>query len=100
MAKKPETIFGENVDKDLKSTFGGDVLIFNIQQAAIRNTPDRLICLRGDFIAIELKSTGGVLSRGQYLKLRKINRAGGKAFVAYPETWRFVLDELTATYGR
>ena len=46
-------------------------------------TPDILACVNGRFIAIEVKrEKGGVVSELQKSKIRKINSAGGIAFVA------------------
>ena len=100
MPKQRETIFAERVDRDLKEAFGKDVHITNIQQRAKAGDPDRIICLRGNFIAIELKVKGGVLSEMQKVKLSRIANSGGRIFVATPETWNFVLYEIKAIYER
>lgn len=99
MAKKPETIFAEKVDQDLKKSFGCHVWVENIQQVGKRGTPDRLICLYGDFIALELKVEGGSTDMLQTVKLLEIVKAGGKAYVVYPHTWSMVLDKLRKVYG-
>ena len=99
MAKKPETIFAEQVDKDLKKTFGKFVWVENIQQVGKCGTPDRLICLYGDFIGLELKVEGGEASMLQLIKLKEIIRAGGKGYIVYPHTWKLLLDKLVKTYG-
>ena len=98
MSKKPETIFAEMVDKDLKKVFGKDVWVENIQQVGKRGTPDRLICLCGDFIALELKVDGGTSAMLQLIKLKEIIRAGGKGYIVYPHTWHNLLSELTKKY--
>jgi len=98
MAKKPETVFGEKVDSDLRKTFGKEVKIFNIQQVAKRGDPDRIICLKGDFLALELKIEGGRTETLQLLKLLEIRKAGGKAFLVYPYTWPAILEELKSFY--
>ena len=94
MPKKPETIFGEKVDADLRKAFGSDVWVENIQQVGKRGTPDRLICLNGTFIALELKVEGGETDLLQLVKLKEIIKAGGKAYVVYPHTWNIVKKEL------
>lgn len=99
MAKKPETKFAEQVDKDLKESFGCHVWVENIQQVGKRGTPDRLICLYGDFIALELKIEGGEASMLQLIKLKEIIKAGGKGYIVYPYTWKILLDKLRKTYG-
>lgn len=98
MSKKPETIFAEKVDKDLREAFGSDIFIENIQQVGKVGTPDRLICLSGLFLALELKVEKGLPSKAQLLKLAKIQRAGGYSAVAFPSTWPLVLDEIKSIY--
>lgn len=98
MAKKPETIFAEQVDRDLKSVFGKDVWVENIQQVGKRGTPDRLICLKGKFVALELKVEGGVTAMLQLIKLKEIIAAGGTGLIVYPHTWTHVLEYLTTIY--
>lgn len=46
-------------------------------------TPDIIACLRGRFVAIEVKQPGGRVSPLQMAHIKLINRAGGVAFVAY-----------------
>ena len=94
MSKKEETTFAERVDRDLKKVFGPLVFFENIQQVVKVGTPDRLCCINGQFVALELKVRGGVLSKVQYLKLARIKKAGGLAFVVYPDTWESIIKEL------
>jgi len=94
MSKKPESIFAEQVDKDLKKTFGDKVFFENIQQVVKAGTPDRLCCIKGHFVALELKTEEGRLSKIQKLKLAKITNAGGLAYVVKPSTWEHCLKEL------
>lgn len=49
--------------------------------------PDLLVCYKGKFIAIEVKATNGKPSDLQLYNIRKINDAGGKAFLLYPKDW-------------
>lgn len=46
-------------------------------------TPDIIACLRGRFVAIEVKQPGGRVSPLQMAHIKLINQAGGVAFVAY-----------------
>lgn len=94
MSKKPETIFAEFIDKELKKTFGKNIWIENIQQVGKRGTPDRLICLCGHFIALELKIEGGVVDSLQAVKLMHIRKAGGIAYIVSPQTWKGIFDFL------
>jgi len=97
MSKQPETKFGELVDRDLRIEFGKDIWIENINQVSKVGTPDRLICLNGRFVALELKVSGGVVAKLQLLKLLEISKAGGLAYIVYPHTWHTVLAELRAS---
>ncbi len=46
-------------------------------------TPDVVACLKGKFVAIEVKQPGGVVSALQAAHIELIKKAGGIAFVAY-----------------
>ena len=100
MSKKPETIFAEKIDKQLKKTFGKKVWVENIQQVGKIGTPDRLICLNGTFVALELKTDDGVIAPLQLLKLLEIKQAGGEGFIVTPLTWNLILDKLKAIFSR
>lgn len=65
-----------------------------IQQASILGTPDFLGCIRGEFVALELKKDKKAkLSKLQKHKLWSIREnAYGKAFVLTPENF----DEVSA----
>lgn len=91
MAKKEETKFKEKVLKDLR-------LLPNswwekIAQTSIRGTPDILGCLSSKFVAIELKVEHD-LDLLQEIKLSKIEKAGGYAFIAYPGNWDTIYSKL------
>lgn len=45
-------------------------------------TPDRIVCYRGVFLAIEWKTARGWISVKQRWHLERIQRAGGRAIVA------------------
>jgi hypothetical protein len=100
MSKKPETIFAEKIDKQLRKAFGKKVWVENIQQVGKIGTPDRLICLNGTFVALELKTNLGITAPIQLLKLLEIKKAGGEAFVVTPLTWSIVFEKLKAIYER
>ena len=73
--------------------------VIKTQSTNKNGTPDILGCLNGRFIAVEVKTTSGTLSRLQELKLQQIERAGGIAFVAYGyqdfvSKWRLLSKEL------
>jgi len=94
MAKQKETIFGEQVDKDLKEAFGPRVVIFNIQQKTKAGDPDRIVCIKGKFLALELKTEEGHIDNLQLAKLVKVMHAGGLAFKTTPRTWPRILKHL------
>lgn len=47
--------------------------------------PDLLVCFKGWFLGIELKSNTGKPSDLQRYHLREIEKAGGSSFVLYPK---------------
>lgn len=94
MSKNTETIFSELVDNDLKKVFGIYCFNENIQQAAKIGTPDRLLCIGGRFIGLELKTYAGVASKAQLMKLHRIRVAGGIALLVTPSNWPSILNKL------
>lgn len=98
MPKKPETLFAEKFDRILKDIYGTDVVIFNIQQRTKRGDPDRLICIRGSFVAVELKEEAGRLSPLQSIKLKEVRQARGLSLVVTPSTLDYALDELMEAF--
>lgn len=60
--------------------------------------PDLLCCLRGVFIAIEVKAERGKPSELQLHNLRKIHEAGGRAILAYPKDWEVLKAMLKLWY--
>jgi hypothetical protein len=94
MSEKPETTFRKKVVKDLTTL--PLTAIFSIQQRTIQGDPDLMICMRGFFIGLELKSANGKTSKLQEYKLGKIREAQGRAYVVFPNNWNEILTELTA----
>ena len=99
MSRKLESIFADKVIKDLRNTFGKDIWVENIQQVGKVGTPDLLICLKGNFIALELKLDTGKIAPLQYVKLLEIKKAGGKSCIVTPHYWFVILKELIEVYG-
>jgi len=90
-----ETKFGIKVDRDLALL--KNAWFENIQQVAIRGTPDRLGVIRGIFIAIELKSSQKARRPPlQAHKLELISKAGGFCVFVYPENWDEIYKFLKA----
>lgn len=50
-----------------------------------RGVPDFLVCVNGNFVAVEVKAQGGKLSAMQQLELNQIGIARGYTFVANPD---------------
>jgi hypothetical protein len=60
----------------------------SIQQVALLGDPDKLLCIRGRFVAMELKAEkGGSGRKLQRWKLIQIQKAGGIAMVVSPTNW-------------
>lgn len=57
--------------------------------------PDLLVCCNGYFLGIELKASNGKPSDLQLDKIAKIRKAGGMAFVLYPEKFYMLKDLIT-----
>ena len=60
-------------------------------------TPDILACVKGYFLAIEVKAQTGKPSELQLVKIKEIRKAGGFGYVAYPSGWerlKAVIDGL------
>lgn len=91
MAQKPETLFAKKVDEDLK-VLGG--VWFNIQQASINGTPDRLGCLNGVFVALELKVQNNDATRLQDFYLAQIKKHKGFSATVNPKNWDNILFQL------
>ena len=49
--------------------------------------PDLLVCVRGTFLAIEVKASNGKPSALQLYNREAIRNAGGFAIVLYPKQW-------------
>jgi hypothetical protein len=83
MPQKPETKFRAKFDKKLKLV--PKSWFESIQQKAIQGTPDKLGCVNGYFVGLELKATPqGQPTKLQELKLSGIVAAGGVACVVHP----------------
>jgi len=91
MSKQPERIFGEKVDRGLDQL--PNTWYENIQQVGIRGTPDRLCCINGHFVALELKVNYKATPL-QQLKLNKIQKAKGHAFTVNPHNWFCIYKKL------
>lgn len=98
---KPETRFRVNsVVPFLKKLPG--IFIQPIQQLAFVGSPDFILCIRGRFVALELKSKGCTPRPLQDYLLEQIQKAGGVRIVASPDNWievKELLTEMTTQQG-
>lgn len=87
--QKLETKFRKRVEKFLNSL--PKCVHFSIQQKAICGDPDKIICLNGYFIGLEIKKDEAGLKekrfRLQAHVLSKITCSGGFGLVTYPGNW-------------
>lgn len=93
MAKKPETVFRERAERDLK-TLEPDVRAITVQQRSKRGDADKILCIMGDFAWLEFKAEDGEEEKIQTYKRHKIKQAGGHTFVAKPSNWAVVFEAI------
>jgi hypothetical protein len=92
---KPETVFKQKVQAWLRTL--PQVWAVKVQQVGLRGTPDILACVRGQFVALELKRDAKAkIDTLQVHNLRQIATAGGFAAVVYPENFCLIVAELGA----
>ena len=92
MSRKPETVFRKRVSDALKTL--PNTVFFPIQQKTFVGHPDFLLCIRGRFVALELKSEKGVPSPLQRYNISKVIECGGLGYVVYPDNWKEILNVL------
>lgn len=93
MAQKPETLFSKRIKPLLEAL--PNTWVERVQQVSIRGTPDWILCVRGHFVALELKKDDETMPDAlQIHKLNKIQRASGLAFVVSPENWEAIYKIL------
>ena len=85
MAKKAETLFQEKVEKylSLKGAFWIKYWGGGIYSRA--GMPDLMCCVKGHFLALELKTPEGKASELQKYNIDKIRKAGGIGLFLRPE---------------
>jgi hypothetical protein len=92
---QPETKFKIKVMADLKKL--PHILFVKTQQVAIRGTPDILACIKGRFVALELKRSQEERADPlQAHNLDMIEFAGGLAYVVNPTNWPAVYEAMTS----
>lgn len=94
MAKKPETKFKEKVQAYLRTL--PHCWFYKAQEVGRRGVPDLICCIRGRFVALELKVEGGKIDALQEYTLRQIqSQGGGRSFVVTPTSWSLVQGILS-----
>ena len=88
-----ESAFQSKVIKYLER-MGGYVINTHGGTQTKVGTPDLIVCWRGVFLAIELKTDEGRIRPKQKEELRKISEAGGIAMSLRPSQWESFKDEL------
>ncbi len=90
---KAETKFRTSVvDPFLRSLH--NCVDFSIQQLSINGHPDKLICINGFFVALELKSENKEPRKLQHYYLHLVDVSGGVALYANQENWDDVKEIL------
>jgi len=86
--------------KVLKDLDSMGAMVIKIQQVSTRGDPDIILCFKGNFVALELKTETGRASPLQLFKLGKVRQKGGAAFITDPNNWpdiRHYISELNPT---
>ena len=86
-----ETALSKACQARIRGCYGGEVLKVHGSPMQPKGTPDLLACVRGRFVACELKQPGEEPSDLQYKRLRSWQAAGAVAGWATTEV---ELDEL------
>ena len=87
----------ENKIKKYIKDVGGYYVKYHGNKFSTKGTPDLLVCIKGHFLAIEVKAEDGIPTKLQLDKIDDIRKAGGLAFVAYPSGWerlKAIIDGL------
>lgn len=94
MSQKPETRFLQNrVKPDLKKL--PHTWFFKTQEVSVRGIPDIIACVRGVFVALELKkSSKDTLDPLQKHILALIKKARGHSYEVNPDNWPEVYKAL------
>lgn len=95
---KKESDLKEIVRADLKEL--KHCWFLKTQEVTIRGIPDFIICLRGNFFALELKRDDKQAINFQekyplqHYNIEAIKKAGGLAYVITPGNWDFIYSAL------
>ena len=89
----PETALRRRIHDMIKRQFP-NTYIYHPSFSLVSGTPDFLICYKGHFIGMEIKTQVGVVSRLQEYVLERIRKAGGLSCVvrSVEEARQILLD--------
>jgi len=90
---KAESVFRKKVDKFLRTLPFCKSL--SIQQKGITGHPDKMICLAGWFVGLEIKTDVGHPSARQVLTLEEVLKAKGVALICRPSNFDQIKEILT-----
>lgn len=91
--RKPETVFKERIYPKLRAL--PKCWVEKIDQVSKRGIPDFLMCLSGQFIALELKKDDKCRPDPlQRHVMNKIDQAGGISFEVNPQNWEEIYKIL------
>lgn len=77
----------ENRMKKFIETCGGWQVKFHANSFTKTGIPDVLCCVKGRFVAVEVKASKGRPSPLQIHQLKQIDNAGGYAILLYPDNY-------------
>ncbi len=82
---QPEAKIKKYIMDKLNATFKDDIVVVNIHQSqyASRGVSDILCCIKGVFVALEIKTPQGRLTPLQTKFIEDVKYAGGIAFAIY-----------------
>lgn len=81
MREKHETKIKKKIFNFLTKNMGGYVLKMTGSHFQINGIPDIICCINGRFVAVEVKTKNGKLSKLQALNLQNIKKARGIGLV-------------------
>ena len=94
MSKGPEKEFEDKIKAYLASEGCWYIKYWGGGGFTKSGIPDLLICCNGRFVAVEIKSATGSPSDLQRKKIREIRKAGGIAFVLYPNQFEMFKEMI------
>jgi len=93
-----EKDFARQVDRDLRHLQNS--WFFNCNQLSIRGLPDRIGCVQGVFIGLEIKRSDSESRRAtgriclQRHRMNQISGAGGFSMIVHPDNWKGIFETL------